>query len=180
MTDLKKGRTILCVDDESNILNALKRLLRNEDYEVLTANSGPEGLQLLETHEVHVVVSDQRMPEMTGTEFLTQVKQKYPHIVRVILSGYTDVGAILEPIRTGELYRFLSKPWNDEEMKLNIRQSLSHYELVQLNKSLMEKINEQNQDLIHLKEQLEELIEKQAVALSCSQHVLDTLPIPWG
>lgn len=120
---------VLCVDDEVNILNSLKRLLRKEDYTVLTATSGSEGLSLLEKQPVQVVISDQRMPEMTGTEFLKKVKERYPNTIRVILSGYAEAPALLGAINEGEVFRFLTKPWNDEELKAEIQQCLAQYDL---------------------------------------------------
>ena len=120
---------VLCVDDEVNILNSLKRLLRKEDYTVLTATSGPEGLSLLEKQPVQVVISDQRMPEMTGTEFLKKVKERYPNTIRVILSGYAEAPALLGAINEGEVFRFLTKPWNDEELKPEIQQCFAQYDL---------------------------------------------------
>ena len=122
--------TILCVDDEANILSALNRLLRREGYTVLTANSGKEGLKLLDENDtVHVVVSDQRMPEMTGSEFLKQVKERKPETVRVILSGYAEVSAILEAVNNGAIYQFLTKPWDDEALKEQIKDCIHHYHI---------------------------------------------------
>jgi diguanylate cyclase (GGDEF)-like protein/PAS domain S-box-containing protein len=115
--------TLLIVDDEPNILNALRRLLRREYYEVLTANSPREAFDLLAQHSVQVVVSDQRMPDMTGTEFLARVKQIYPATVRIVLSGYTDLETLTDAINRGAIYRFLVKPWNDEELRSQLREA---------------------------------------------------------
>ena len=122
--------SILCVDDEEEILKSLKRTLRKESFNVLTAVGGREGLSVLEQHEVQLVISDQRMPEMTGTEFLEEVKQLYPDIVRVILSGYTDINCMLDAINKGEIYRFTTKPWNEDELKKTIYQGIEQYELL--------------------------------------------------
>ena len=119
--------TILCVDDESGVLNSLRRSLRKEDYKVLTANSGSEGLALMDEQPVHVVISDQRMPKMTGTEFLQEVKSRFPQAVRVILSGYAEIHAIIDSINKAEVYRFLPKPWDDDELKETIKHCLVHY-----------------------------------------------------
>ena len=127
--------TILCVDDEQNILNALKRLLRKENYRLLTGGSGKQGLEILAENKVHVVVSDHRMPEMNGTEFLKQVRETYPNILRIILTGYTDVDTITEAINEGHIYKFFLKPWNDQNLKLEIRQALEQYDLIQANKA---------------------------------------------
>jgi CheY-like chemotaxis protein len=115
--------TLLIVDDEQNILNSLRRLLRRESYEILTANSPAAGFELLAKNRVQVVISDQRMPDMSGTEFLARVKQLYPETVRIILSGYTDLESLTEAINRGSIYRFLVKPWNDEDLRTQIREA---------------------------------------------------------
>ncbi|MBX2861627.1 MAG: response regulator [Vampirovibrio sp.] len=120
--------TILCVDDEPNILSALKRVLRKEGYTVLTATSGREGLALLEEHAVQLVISDQRMPEMTGAEFLKEVKDRWPQTTRVILSGYAEAEAILDAVNNGAIFKFLVKPWQDQDLKQEIRTCLAHNE----------------------------------------------------
>lgn len=177
--------TILCVDDEQNILHALKRLLRREGYRMLTAGSGQEALELLKTEKVHLVISDQRMPEMSGTEFLAQVKACHPDVLRVILTGYTDVDSITESINKGHIYKFFLKPWNDHTLKLEIRQALKQYDLIQANKQLDQKIIEQNEQLRLVNENLEALVEErtqeiklQYQALAVSHAVFDDLPFP--
>ena len=177
--------TILCVDDEQNILNALKRLLRKEDYRLLTANSGRAGLDILAENEVHVVVSDQRMPEMNGTEFFKQVRQAYPDILRIILTGYTDVDTITEAINEGHIYKFFLKPWNDQNLKLEIRQALEQYDLIKANKRLSGRLSEQNEELKAINEHLEALVLErtqslnvQNQALQVSHAILDDLPYP--
>lgn len=119
--------TVLIVDDEPSILDALKRVLRHEPYRVLTTTSPLEAFTLLATHSVQMVISDQRMPEMTGTELLLQVKLLYPDVVRVILTGYTDEAAIMAAINDGQVYKFLFKPWNAEALKLELYQALKYH-----------------------------------------------------
>jgi len=119
--------TLLLVDDEPSILNALKRVLRSEDYHVLVACSGEEGLEVLAQNKVQVVVSDQRMSSMSGIEFLSRVKELYPDTVRMVLSGYTDLETVTEAINKGAIYHFLSKPWDDEILKEFIRTAFRHY-----------------------------------------------------
>lgn len=128
-----KDKAVLCVDDEVNILNALKRLLRKEDYNVFFANSGNEALSMLERERVQLVITDQRMPEMTGVQLLQKVKENYPDIVRVVLSGYSDANTIVESINKGEVFRFMLKPWDDEELKSVIRQCLEQYDVIRQN-----------------------------------------------
>ena len=120
--------SLLLVDDEPNILSALKRSLRQEGYEILTANNAVEALELLANHPVMVVLSDQRMPKMLGTEFLSLVKVRHPRTVRMILSGYADLNTITEAINKGEVYKFHTKPWDDTELRNAIREAFLHYE----------------------------------------------------
>jgi response regulator RpfG family c-di-GMP phosphodiesterase len=118
--------TILIVDDEPGVLNALKRTLHQEPYRVLTTTDPMEAFHLLATQPVQMVISDQRMPEMTGTELLLQVKLLYPDVVRVILTGYTDEEAIMAAINDGQVYKFLFKPWNSEALKLELYHALKY------------------------------------------------------
>jgi DNA-binding NtrC family response regulator len=118
---------ILIVDDEPSNLRALERLFR-DDYEVLTAGSGSEALELLLQHDVAVLITDQRMPEMTGIELLKKTVPLRPRMVRIILTGYTDVNALVEAINCGQVYRYVGKPWNNEELKLTVQRALEHYE----------------------------------------------------
>jgi diguanylate cyclase (GGDEF)-like protein/PAS domain S-box-containing protein len=119
--DVNQQQTLLLVDDEPNILNALSRALRRDGYRILTATGAKEALELLGREDIDVIVSDQRMPGMTGTELLSKVKEMHPEIVRIVLSGYTDLDAITDAINQGAIYKFLTKPWNDEEIRTQIR-----------------------------------------------------------
>ncbi len=121
-------KTILLVDDEANILSALKRVLRRDGYEILSAGSAREGFELLATHEVQVILSDQRMPEMNGTDFLARVCELYPDTIRIVLSGYTDLNSVTESINRGAIYRFLTKPWDDELLRNHVREAFRHHE----------------------------------------------------
>ena len=177
--------TVLCVDDEENILHSIKRLLRKEGYRLLTALSGIEALKILEENDVHLVLSDQRMPQMSGTEFLAEVKEKYPDVIRIILTGYTEVDSITESINKGNIYKFFLKPWNDQHLKLEIGKALEQYELIQANKMLHKKVLEQNEELKRINENLEGLIqdrteklEIQNNALELSRAILEDLPVP--
>ncbi len=121
-------RTLLLVDDEPNVLASLKRILRREGYQILTASSGEEGLQLLAGNPVGVIISDQRMPAMSGIEFLSRVRVIHPDIIRIVLSGYTEVNTITEAINKGEVYKFLTKPWDDDELCKTIREAFMRFE----------------------------------------------------
>jgi response regulator RpfG family c-di-GMP phosphodiesterase len=177
--------TVLLVDDEENILHSLKRLLRKEKYRFLTCSSGAEGLNILEENDVHLVISDQRMPQMSGTEFFAIVKERCPDAIRIILSGYTDVDSITESINKGHVYKFFLKPWNDQSLKLEINQALEQYDLIQTNKKLHEKVLKQNEDLKKINENLETLVKERTMELEIQNHalelsraILEYLPIP--
>jgi predicted signal transduction protein with EAL and GGDEF domain/CheY-like chemotaxis protein len=122
--------TLLLLDDEPNIVSSLTRLLRRDGYRILTANTAEEAFALLAINEVQVVISDQRMPTMNGTEFLSRVKKLYPGIVRIILSGYTELDTVLNAINRGEIYRFYTKPWDDQALRENVREAFRYYALI--------------------------------------------------
>lgn len=124
-------RGLLIVDDEKNILTALYRQLVSSEFGehcIYTAQSGEEGLELLQSKKAQVIITDQRMPSMTGTDFLSQVKKLYPHTIRMILSGYSDFYAVQEAINRGEVYRFLNKPWNSATLLRHIRDAYRQYD----------------------------------------------------
>ncbi|HZI20403.1 MAG TPA: HD domain-containing phosphohydrolase [Pyrinomonadaceae bacterium] len=118
---------IMVVDDEPANLRLLERLFRR-DYQVVAASSGAEALRLLEQHDVALLITDQRMPGMTGIELLGHAARLRPHMVRIILTGYTDVEALVEAINCGQVYRYLTKPWNNEDLRLTAARALEHYE----------------------------------------------------
>jgi diguanylate cyclase (GGDEF)-like protein/PAS domain S-box-containing protein len=119
--------TLLLVDDEPGIRTALTRMLRGDGYRILTASSGAEGLELLAVNPVQVIISDQRMPGMSGTEFLNTVKELYPDTVRIILSGYTDLQVVTESVNRGAVFKFLTKPWNDDLLREQVRDAFRRY-----------------------------------------------------
>jgi DNA-binding NtrC family response regulator len=118
---------ILIVDDESANLRALERLFR-QHYDVLIANSGAEALDLLAQHDVALIITDQRMPGMTGIELLKKTLTVRPRMVRIILTGYTDVAALVEAINCGDVYRYVTKPWSNEDLRVTVQRALEHYE----------------------------------------------------
>ncbi|MES2261100.1 MAG: EAL domain-containing protein [Pseudomonadota bacterium] len=123
-------QTLLIVDDDVNVLSSLHRLFRRDGYRILTAVSPAEGFELLALYPVQVIVCDQRMPIMSGTEFLSKVKEMYPETIRIILSGYTGLEAVLDSINRGAIYRFYTKPWDDTQLRDNIRLAFHHYWLM--------------------------------------------------
>ncbi len=123
-------RNLLYVDDEAHNLSAFQRVFYDSSFigEVFVAQSAEEGLQLLDEHDIAVIVSDQRMPGVTGTEFLARVLERRPETVRLILTAYTDVREILDAINRGHVYYFVTKPWQDEELRAIVRRAVEHYE----------------------------------------------------
>ena len=120
---MQRSRTLLLVDDEANVLSSLKRLLRQDGYTILSASGAEQGLELLAIHPVDVVVSDQRMPGMSGIEFLRRIKTLHPETVRLVLSGYTDLQVVTDAINEGAIYKFLTKPWDDDILRAHIKEA---------------------------------------------------------
>ena len=152
---MQHEHTVLFVDDEVNILKALQRLLRQEDMNILTASRASEALELIETAPVQVVVSDQRMPEMSGVDLLAAVRERHPDIVRIMLTGYTEINMAVDAINRGEIYRLITKPWNDEELRTTIRQALDHADLKNEIRRLNQVTREQNFKLQDMNRNLE-------------------------
>jgi len=125
--DSEAFSTLLLVDDEPNVLASLKRVFRRESYRVLTANSGAEALSLLAQHPVGVILTDQRMPGMSGTELLSRVRAMHPKAIRMVLSGYTGLESLTDAINQGEIYKFMTKPWRDEELLETVRDAFRRY-----------------------------------------------------
>ena len=121
--------TVLCVDDEPNILSSLRRLFRANGYRVLTAEGGALGLEVLEKEPVDLVISDMRMPEMDGARFLAKVRERWPDTLRILLTGYSDIQSIQDAINCGEIYRYITKPWEDSDMLLLVRHALERRQL---------------------------------------------------
>lgn len=170
--------TLLLVDDEENILAALRRLLRKDGYQILTAPSGQAGLDLLKTEKVDVIISDQRMPHMVGTTFLRLARELSPHSVRMILSGYTDLESVTSAINEGAVYKFLTKPWDDEILRLSIREALRHKWIQDENRMLHGMLVEVNTELANANKLLAERAEFAQEALRNLQEIMHDLPIP--
>ncbi len=137
---------VLYVDDEENNLLSFRAAFRRE-FHVHTAVSGMEALELLSSNEVHVVITDQRMPAMTGVEFLQQVIPLYPDPIRILLTGYSDINAVIDAINKGEVYRYLTKPWDTEFLKTSIRQAYEVFRLRKENQRLVEELRRANEQL---------------------------------
>lgn len=131
-----KRYRILIVDDEPGILKALTRTFRSEAYEVLTADSGKEALDRLAEAPAHVVISDYMMPGMNGAELLKEVKRRYPDTLRIMLTGHADTGAVMGAVNEGAVYKFILKPWNDDDLRVTVALALEQFDLVQKNRAL--------------------------------------------
>ncbi len=152
---MEHEHTILFVDDERNILKALQRLLRAEPLNILCASRASDALELLDQTPAQVVVTDQRMPEMSGVELLASIRERHPDIVRMMLTGYTEMNVAVEAINRGEIYRLITKPWNDDELKATIRQAFDHADLKREIKRLNQVTREQNFKLQDMNRNLE-------------------------
>lgn len=178
MTDNSEQIRILCVDDERNVLRAMERIFLDDDYEIVLAGSGEEGLKIMEeSGPFQVVISDYRMPVMNGVEFLKVVYERSPDTVRIVLSGYADAGAIVAAINEGHIYRFIPKPWNDDELRVTIQNSLERYFLQKRNRELLKELAAANQALEEKVQQRTEQLELRNRALEFSQSLLGNLPV---
>lgn len=169
---------ILCVDDDRNVLRALERVFMDDDYEIVLAGSGDEGLNALEeSGPFQVVISDYRMPVMNGVEFLKEVYKRWPETVRIVLSGYSDATAIVAAINEGHIYKFIPKPWNDNELRITIQNSLERYFLQKKNHDLLEQLAIVNQVLEEKAPQRTEQPELRNQELKFSRNRLANLPV---
>jgi DNA-binding NtrC family response regulator len=141
------ARRILVVDDEENVCKALRRTLKREGYDVTTDGSPPEALEILKTQRFDLVMSDHLMPNMTGLEFLKLVHDRYPDSVRIMLTGHADIETAIAAINQGEIYRFLTKPWDDAELKVTLFLAFERLDLERQNRQLLATVRRQH-DLI--------------------------------
>ncbi|NPD45885.1 response regulator [Lentimicrobium sp. S6] len=137
---------LLVIDDEVEITKSLFRQFRRQ-YKVFIANSAEEALPILEKEDIQVVLSDQRMPGMSGITFFSAIKDKYPNALKLILTGYSDIEVVIEAINEGQVFRYLTKPWNPVELNLAIEQAFERHELISNNKVLLQKLKEANSTL---------------------------------
>jgi response regulator RpfG family c-di-GMP phosphodiesterase len=161
---LKYKHTLLLVDDEAPITKALQRTFRKDGYTIYTAASGEEGIKRLQEAEkpFSLIISDQKMPGMNGAQFLEKAKKIFPRAIRILLTGYSDMDAIVDAVNKGEIHKYLTKPWNDEDLLLQVRQSLEQYELVVENRRLLALTGRQNAKLRDLNKHLEEKVAERA------------------
>ncbi len=142
--------SILIVDDSPGVLSALKRTLIEESYNIYTANNGMEGLGILKDNKIKLVISDEKMPGMTGSEFLSAVKKVFPETIRIMLTGHASIEAAMKGVNSGEIYRFFTKPWNDIELKLAIRSAIEKYDLETENRKLLKAVKRHASELKQL------------------------------
>lgn len=164
--------SVLFVDDEENILNSLKRLLRKESYTRHFCFSGESALEILKNEEVSVIVSDMRMPGMNGVEFLREAAKLCPDSVKIILSGYSDISDIMKAVNEGRIDSFLQKPWNDESLKIRLNNSCAYYEKVQNEKALQKELAEKNRQLENVNHLLEKRVRERTQELQESNRIL--------
>jgi type II secretory ATPase GspE/PulE/Tfp pilus assembly ATPase PilB-like protein/FixJ family two-component response regulator len=135
---------LLFVDDEVNVLNSLRRIFMEENYEIHDAASAKEALALMESSPVHLIISDHRMTEMSGAELLREIKERWPQTIRIMLTGQADISAIMGAVNEGAVYKFITKPWNDDDLRLTVSIALQQYSLLQENKRLKDIARDQH------------------------------------
>jgi EAL domain-containing protein (putative c-di-GMP-specific phosphodiesterase class I)/CheY-like chemotaxis protein len=179
-----RKRTLLLVDDEPNIVSALKRLLRPDGYQILSAYSGQEGLEVLSQNEVDVIVSDQRMPGMLGADFLRAAKSRYPHTIRIMLSGYTELQSVTAAVNEGAIYKFLTKPWEDDQLRAHIADAFRLKEIADENARLNLELRTANHELAKANRKMAELLRQKqqqitldATSLNVARELLQFLPL---
>lgn len=169
------AKRLLLVDDERNILSALNRLLRRDGYQIFCCESAAEGLHILAQQPVDVIISDQRMPVMTGVEFLREARLHYPETVRIILSGYADFQYIADAINEGAIYKFLSKPWDDEQLRQSIADAFQYKAMQDENRRLSKELQNRNQELAKSNRQLKDALQIQAHQLDVDKVNLEVI-----
>ncbi len=169
----KTMHDILVVDDEVDNLDLLRRTFRRE-YNVVTASSAQSALKELENREFAVIISDQRMPEMTGVELFQRAREKYPLTIRILLTGYTDINALVDAINMGHVYRYVTKPWSREEIVMTVKRAVEHYETSKFNLQLLEELKLKNAELEKNYKDLKRLDELKTRFMVISSHELRT------
>jgi signal transduction histidine kinase len=170
---MARKHTILVVDDEPDVVKSVQDLLRL-DYKVLGATRAQEGIKLLHDHEVHIVMTDQRMPGMTGVEFLSRLRGEYPWAIRLLFTGYADIKAVIEAINQGSVFRYIAKPWDPDELQSIIRQAAEHYDLLIERQRLLKELQVKNQELERANGELRQASELKTAFIKVASHELRT------
>jgi response regulator RpfG family c-di-GMP phosphodiesterase len=173
MTEPNAIANVLLVDDEENILSSLRRVLRGEAYSVQIATGGEQALEILRSQPIDLVISDARMPGMDGATLLAEVQKHWPETMRILLTGYADISTTIRAINQGQIYRYISKPWDDDELRLTMRQALA-YQHSERERVRLEALSlEQNQRLQELNETLEQRVMARTAELEQTADMLD-------
>lgn len=172
-TESSAAATLLLVDDEENILSALRRLFRPTGHRILTAQNGIEGLELLQKENVDLVISDMRMPVMDGAKFLEEVARRWPDTVRILLTGYADLTSTVNAVNKGRIYCYISKPWEDNDIKLSVQHALERKFLEREKRRLEELTRRQNEELRALNENLEGMVKARTAEIQQTSDMLD-------
>jgi response regulator RpfG family c-di-GMP phosphodiesterase len=143
--------TLLVVDDEQDVCDSVHDLLRRE-FRVLKARSAAEGIDLMQTNEVHIIMTDQRMPQISGVELLSKIRQGHPRAVRMLFTGYADVDAVIAAINQGHVFQFVKKPWRPEDLEAAVRAAAAEYD----------RLVEQAEEIVHLRSELNQLRDRLA------------------
>ena len=170
---MRTKHTLLVVDDEPDVVKSVQDLLRF-DYKVLGATRAADALRLIREQPVHVVLTDQRMPEMTGVEFLRRLRDDYPDTVRLLITGYADIRAVIDAINQGSVYRYITKPWEPEELQAVIREAAERYDLIAERKQLIEELKGTNEQLRRTNEELTRANELKGAFIQVASHELRT------
>ena len=164
---------LLLVDDEAPVLRSMKRLIRSNDYQVHTAMCGQEALQLLEKTKIDMIISDMRMPQMSGAQFLEKAAKQWPDTIRMVLTGYADLTDAISAINSGHIYRYFSKPWDEDDVRLTLRRAAEQLQLKRDNDRLQELIVKQNRELKSLNADLETRVKARTLDLQKTANKLD-------
>lgn len=169
--------TLLLVDDEENVRRSLLRLFRREPYKVISAGSGAEALEMLKQEPVSVILSDQRMPGMTGSEMFKSVKDLYPKTIRLIMSGYTELESVTSAINDGAIFKFLTKPWDDERLLAHVREAFDLYKLRASNDRLTQELQLLNETLESRVKEEQEKVRMNIRSLQVAHEILEYVPV---
>ncbi len=167
--------SILIVDDEEDILYSLRLLLEREGYQVLTATGGEMALALAQAAPVSLIIVDQRMPGMSGVDLLQRIRLRWPDVICMVLTGYADMDAAMAAVNKGHVHRFFLKPWEDAELRAEVRQALEYYDLVQENRTLTERLRQRNIELQALNANLERQVQERTTDLQRRSVILAEL-----
>lgn len=156
---------LLFVDDEENILSSMKRIFRGSEYELFYANSGFEGLEILKKNQISMIISDMKMPKMSGIEFLEASREYAPDAVKVILSAYSDIDDIMKAVNKGHIQNYLTKPWENERLKIVIQNGIESFQRIDKIKQLAKELSDKNDELKDINTNLEMIVQRRSKEL---------------